>query len=551
MRVGHSASRYLLALVCLSIGFTGCATAGFLATPTAEAPQPWPDSVEEPVGEITQSDTTPAESIASHPDEGEASVVRSVAYKEPVELPDDRALPLDPKTASKSTEPEAVIDDISDLIPEELDSPGAVFELDLSTALAMASGQNPRVAFAAARYREAYADLEAARALWLPSIRAGASYNKHDGRLQAASGSILEVSRGSFQTGLGVRTVGAGAAATPGIVAEFHLSDAIYQPRIANRVAAARRAESTAITNDLLLDTALAYLDLLEAAQEETIAEETLENAQRLADLTRKYSESGQGSQADADRAQTELSIRENRVVAAGENIAVASARLNELLHMDPATTLLPQEPTVVPIDLASADTPIGELLATGMSQRPELEEAGHLVGEAVHRYRREKYAMLLPSAFLAASYGSFGGGNGATLASFDDRVDFDAAAFWEIRNLGFGEAAARDRAMGQYQQVRAQRLRLMDRVAREIVEARAQVESRQRQIATAEQGIESASNSYERNVERIRSGEGLPLEVLQSIHALDQARREYLRTVVDYNESQFRLHRALGWPIH
>jgi hypothetical protein len=48
----------------------------------------------------------------------------------------------------------------------------------------------------------------------------------------------------------------------------------------------------------------------------------------------------------------------------------------------------------------------------------------------------------------------------------------------------------------------------------------------------------------------RIRAGEGLPIEVLQSIHALDQARREYLRAVVDHNEAQFRLHRALGWPV-
>jgi outer membrane protein TolC len=50
--------------------------------------------------------------------------------------------------------------------------------------------------------------------------------------------------------------------------------------------------------------------------------------------------------------------------------------------------------------------------------------------------------------------------------------------------------------------------------------------------------------------MERIRAGAGLPIEVLQAIQALDQARREYLRAVADHNEAQFRLHRALGWPI-
>jgi outer membrane protein TolC len=65
-----------------------------------------------------------------------------------------------------------------------------------------------------------------------------------------------------------------------------------------------------------------------------------------------------------------------------------------------------------------------------------------------------------------------------------------------------------------------------------------------------AESGIRAATDSYQRNMERIRAGEGLPIEVLQSIQALDEARREYVRAVVGHNEAQFRLHRALGWAI-
>ena len=69
-------------------------------------------------------------------------------------------------------------------------------------------------------------------------------------------------------------------------------------------------------------------------------------------------------------------------------------------------------------------------------------------------------------------------------------------------------------------------------------------------QIEVAQAGVEAAQNSYRRNHERIREAQGLPIEVLQAIDALDRARREYLRTVVQYNEAQFRLQRALGWPI-
>jgi outer membrane protein TolC len=88
-----------------------------------------------------------------------------------------------------------------------------------------------------------------------------------------------------------------------------------------------------------------------------------------------------------------------------------------------------------------------------------------------------------------------------------------------------------------------------LDRVAREVVEAHAQVQSRQGQIATAQEGVQSAVASYDRNLDRIKNVQGLPIEALQAIQALTQARREYLRAIVGYNEAQFRLHRALGWP--
>ncbi len=148
-------------------------------------------------------------------------------------------------------------------------------------------------------------------------------------------------------------------------------------------------------------------------------------------------------------------------------------------------------------------------------------------------------------------SYGGFGGSSGSSATDdFDDWLDFDAVAFWEVRNLGFGESSARGAARARIDQAHLSEIQTRDRVAREIVEAHAQVTSRSRQIATAEDGVKAALTSYERNFERIREAPGLPLESLQSIKALDQAHREYLRTLADYNEAQFRLHRAMGCPV-
>ena len=159
------------------------------------------------------------------------------------------------------------------------------------------------------------------------------------------------------------------------------------------------------------------------------------------------------------------------------------------------------------------------------------------------------KYAPLVPSVLLGVSYGGFGGGTGSDIDNFGDRLDVDAVAFSEIRNLGLGERAVRSEARALLDQAELREVALMDQIAREIAEAHVQVVVRQRQIASAESGVDAALSSYQRNVERIRAGQGLPIEVLQSIQALDQARRECLRSVAEYDQAHFRLYRALGWP--
>jgi outer membrane protein TolC len=423
------------------------------------------------------------------------------------------------------------------------------YAVDLPSVLQMADANNPQVAFARERIQEAYAQWDRAETLWLPSLRAGVNWNKHEGRIQDVAGGVIDTSRGSYFTGLGANAVGAGSPAVPGLLASFHLTDALFQPRIAERATGAMQHASQAATNDTLLETSLAYLELLRAAQEVQISREPHDHTRQLMELTKAYAESGQGTQADYDRAQTELAIRTNDIQRAEEAVLVATARLAQLLHLDPTLLLQPHDPAVVPIEMVSAATPLPELVAQGLTSRPEVCEHRFLVGEAVQRLKREQYAPLIPSVLLGLSYGGLGGGFGSNFVNFGDRLDADAVAYWEVRNLGFGERAARCEAESKVRQAQWREVAALDRVAREVVEAHAQTTSRRQQIATAEAGVKFATGSYERNLERIRNAQGLPLEVLQSIQALAQARREYLRTVVDYNAAQFRLHHSLGWP--
>jgi outer membrane protein TolC len=425
-----------------------------------------------------------------------------------------------------------------------------VTTMNLPSALAMVSGEHPVVGFARWRVQEAYAQLQSAEVMWLPSIQSGFSFRKHDGNYQAIDGSIVDVDLNSFHYGLGVGATAAGTPTRPGLVAEFHLADAIFAPQVAEKTAWARGHAASAVLNQQLLNAALAYLELLDAHQDARIVEESRERMAALTKITTDYAEAGQGLRSDSDRMQTELTLIDNRYVGARERIAVSSARLTRALSLDGGEEIIPMDVTVVPLELVPSQSDKPSLISTGLGMRPELKEAQSLVAAACEAYRREKYAPFVPSVLLGFSTGGFGGGKGNNLDNIDGRYDIDALMSWELRNLGFGEQAARRTMSARVQLSKFEQLQLMDQVAFEVSEAYSQVQFRRDQIAISERAIRSADESYERNTSRIREGQGLPLEVLQSVQALETAQRTYLRAVIDYNQAQLRLQWALGWPV-
>lgn len=422
--------------------------------------------------------------------------------------------------------------------------------IDLTTALALVGGDHPTVGIAQWRVQEAYAQLEQAETLWLPTLRAGFSYYRHDGTLQNSNGNILNVNRSSFQSGLGAGTIGAGITQRPGVVAQFHLADAIFQPRIAEANSWAQEHAATAAYNDQLRDVALAYIDLLAAEQNVSIVLQSRNRTAELARLTSDFAETGRGLQSDADRLQTEVKLIESRLNRAREESETASARLAESLSADAGRRLVPADPTIVPIELVDGEFDRDSLISTGLTNRPELSQAQNLVASACEAFRREKYSPFVPSLLLGFSQTAFGGGLSTNLNSFGGRYDLGAIVTWDVRNLGYGERAARDETAAKIQQAKFEQVRAMDRVAREISEAYTQASQRRKRIEIAQDAILTAEQSYERNLNRIRDGQGIPLEVLQSLQALEAAQRAYLEAVAEFNRAEFRLQWSLGWPV-
>jgi outer membrane protein TolC len=66
-------------------------------------------------------------------------------------------------------------------------------------------------------------------------------------------------------------------------------------------------------------------------------------------------------------------------------------------------------------------------------------------------------------------------------------------------------------------------------------------------QIDAAHESLAMAEASYDRNLLRVRADEGLPIELLQAIHARASSLEDRTAAVAGYNRSQLRLLHATG----
>lgn len=439
-------------------------------------------------------------------------------------------------------------------VPEEDDADADNrFPIDLSTALGLAGANNLQIALATERVNEAQARLDEAEVLWLPSLNAGVGYNNHAGRLQETEGGILEVSRESLFVGGGPVVSGiplAGGSSGPvRMGVDLSLADAIFEPLSARQLASAADANRARTFNDTLLEVALVYLELVRAQGRLAIARETEQNAGELAMLTKSFEDGGRGLKADTARASGELANRRRLVEQAREMVQVVSTELARLLRLDPTTTLFPLEDHPVPLNLIDEGNSLPALIAQAGANRPEIEEQDSLVGAAYERMRQERWRPWLPNVHLGFSSGGFGGGADGFFGDFSDRTDFDAIAVWELRNLGFGTRAVQRQRESEHLQAHLMEEQTRDRIAAEVARAYHQVKHRRGQIEAARAEVEAAAEALPLNFNGIRGGTLRAIEAQQAIAALASGRDRYLSSVVDHNQAQFQLLRALGQP--
>lgn len=439
--------------------------------------------------------------------------------------------------------------------------------IDLATALKLAHVENPELLFARQRVVEVDALRQLSAAQLLPNVNVGTNYDLHRGPLQQSPGNILKVNREALYVGLGANAVGAGTVNIPGLNYNLNVGEAWYGYLAARQRTTTADAMSAATRNDVLLRVSLAYMDLLRGESRQAIARKNRNEAITVARLTFEFAQTGQGRKADADRAAVELKRRDAEYSQAEGDTVAASARLSQLLNLDPSMRLKPVEGWAVPATVVPDRIPLTELLAISLMQRPELAARRAEVQTALYEWSLAKVLPFSPNVILGFSAGGFGGGSNLVaslngfvtgdgkrivaprFSSLEGRTDFDAVVFWTFRNMGVGNIALMRAADSRARQSQLRELETLNLVRAQVAEAHGWVLARSRQIDAGEKAVRSSQDAFAQDLDRIRGGQGLPLELMDSLRLLGRARYEYLDSIIDYNRAQFQLFVAMGQP--
>ena len=147
-------------------------------------------------------------------------------------------------------------------------------------------------------------------------------------------------------------------------------------------------------------------------------------------------------------------------------------------------------------------------------------------------------------------SAGGFGGGGnlaGLLFQATSGRTDFDVYAVWTLQNLGFGNAAIQKERRAERDDALARRGLALNQIGREVADAYAQSEARRQQLELARGRLQTAAAGAREEIARTRGGEALPLEAINSVNLLVEARDEFIAALVGYDMAQFELFVAIG----
>ena len=409
-----------------------------------------------------------------------------------------------------------------------------VLTINLPTALRLAGARNIDIQLAREKLAEAYAAEESAMERFFPWLAPGVTYRRHDNLIQNTEGLIEEVHKQSYAPG-------------GTVLVQTDIGDAIFKSLEAHQLTKAARHGLDAQEQETILAAARGYFDLAAAHEAVGVAREALRASSDYAAEIDRAVNAGIAFKGDALRVKVQQQRDEIALRRVEEHARLGSAKLVQILHLDPAVELMPRDVSVVPLSLISTNAPLGELIAQALAARPETRQSAALLSAAQQAKNGAIYGPLIPAVGGQAFFGGIGGGVDSETGHFGESEDYVASVSWRIGPGGLFDFGNIHAQQARLRGAAVTADKMIDQVANEVITSRTRVQSLADQIATAKQSLSDAEEALRLGQERKQFGVGVVLETIQAQQELSRVRNDYLNIVTDYNKTQYSLLRALG----
>ncbi len=437
------------------------------------------------------------------------------------------------------------------------------FPINLATALWLSDARPLIVAAAQAGVWVAEAQLTRAKVLWVPTLVFGADYIRHDGGGPDINKGVMTAPSVNYFYAGGGLDVG-----NSGLFQLVNLTDAYFEPLVARRVLDSRQWDTQAAKNDSLLMTADAYFRVHQYRGMYAAALYCVERARDLVEQVASLSHEFVPV-VEVERARNVLADLEQEATSARQAWRVSSARLTQILRLNPLAVVVPLEDDHLQLTLIDPTLPLPDLHKIALTNRPELASQRALVQAAAERIGREKWRPLLPLVIIGGFQtaggmmlqgGIFGLGPNSSLNQWAGRDDVSFQLVWQLDAFGIGNLARIKDQRGAESLAIVQLYKAQDRVAAEVTEAHANLQSAAARVGQANRSLRTSIIAYNGNVEGLRHTTRLgdvlvliyrPQEVIYALRLLKISFDEYFTTVADYNRAEFELFHALGYPAH
>jgi outer membrane protein TolC len=405
------------------------------------------------------------------------------------------------------------------------------YPVDLATVLKLIADQNLLIAESKKNTEIFQSRLRQNQVALLPDISGVYTQSQLTGAQQIFGGDVVTVVRKTVQ---------------PQLVATWTIypgGRTIYQILAAKR----RKTESDfnlkQTYQEQLSTAAQNYYRLLAAYIQKGVVIRGIEEAREQVMLNQAKAKVGTGIPLDLSQAKTKYAQQETALVQAETLIILAEQTLLNELNLDPTIHLVPSEADALKKPLIPAALPFPQLLTDAVRLNPSLKVTDEELKALGFDYKTVR-SDLIPSITLR-SYVNKTGPDWDTLARTDFRgltVNVDL-----LKNLGLQIPFQMQERKKLIEEKMLERQALLRSIQTDVTTAYLNSQNFESAIASSEQELASANESYTLAVGRFKAGYGLNLDVLSAQVALATARSNLVQAILNYNQAQVRLLQGLG----